>query len=164
MLVCKAFRVPPILLFFKVHLVNVCWSPITLLFSYLFTFTIFLHLLSLEFSYLFNYCILLSTCKVCSYNCYESAAFGLYSLHSLSFPSVSCSRMDDLRNFLAVDKSDQFVLQAPYQRKLMDLSLLTPEEVEWVNTYHSNCRGVLAPYMDEHEMAWLRRATEPIRS
>lgn len=46
----------------------------------------------------------------------------------------------------------------------MDLSLLTPEELEWVNSYHSNCRDVLAPYMDEHEMAWLRRATEPVRS
>lgn len=76
--------------------------------------------------------------------------------------------MDDLRNFLVVDESDQFIsihdLQAPYQRKLMDLSLLTPEELEWVNSYHSNCRDVLAPYMDEHEMAWLRRATEPVRS
>lgn len=88
----------------------------------------------------------------------------LYILHSLNFSSVSCSIIGALRKFLVVDKSDQFIMQAPYQRKLMDLSLLTPEEVEWVNTYHSNCRDVLAPYMDEHEMAWLRRATEPIMS
>lgn len=54
MLVYKAFREPPMLSFFKVQLVHVCRSPIGFLFSYLFTFTVFLHLLSLEFSYLFN--------------------------------------------------------------------------------------------------------------
>lgn len=53
-------------------------------------------------------------------------------------------------------------LQAPYQKKLMQLSMLTPEEVEWVNSYHSKCREILAPYLDESEQAWLCKSTEPL--
>lgn len=52
--------------------------------------------------------------------------------------------------------------QTPYQRKLIELSLLTPGEIEWLNTYHSKCRDILAPFMDEAEVLWLRRATEPV--
>ncbi|GAB4848881.1 actin patch protein [Ancistrocladus abbreviatus] len=56
----------------------------------------------------------------------------------------------------------EHITWAPYQRKLMDLSLLSPEEISWVNNYHSRCRELLVPYMDETEMAWLKKATEPI--
>ncbi|KMS95197.1 hypothetical protein BVRB_011370 [Beta vulgaris subsp. vulgaris] len=56
----------------------------------------------------------------------------------------------------------EHITWAPYQHKLIDLKLLTPEEISWVNTYHSRCREILSPYMNETEMAWLRKATEPI--
>lgn len=58
----------------------------------------------------------------------------------------------------------EHITWAPYQRKLIDLNLLTPEEVKWVNSYHSKCCELLAPYMDESEMAWLKKATEPINN
>lgn len=56
---------------------------------------------------------------------------------------------------------DEFYFQAPYQRKLIDFSLLTPEEVDWLNGYHSKCRDILDPYLNESEKAWLKKATEP---
>ncbi|KAL5723719.1 Xaa-Pro aminopeptidase [Ranunculus cassubicifolius] len=56
----------------------------------------------------------------------------------------------------------EHITWAPYQKKMMDLSLLGPEEIEWVNTYHSKCKDILAPFMDESEMSWLTKATEPI--
>ncbi|KAK1300004.1 hypothetical protein QJS10_CPB13g00552 [Acorus calamus] len=59
--------------------------------------------------------------------------------------------------------SFEHITWAPYQKKLMDLTMLTPEEIEWVDTYHSTCRDVLASYMNEQEITWLIRATEPIR-
>jgi len=55
-----------------------------------------------------------------------------------------------------------FLFQAPYQSKLIDLKLLSPEEINWVNSYHSTCRDILAPYLDEVEKGWLKKATEPI--
>ncbi|KAL6222456.1 hypothetical protein ACLB2K_005848 [Fragaria x ananassa] len=56
----------------------------------------------------------------------------------------------------------EHITWAPYQRKLIDASLLTPEELEWLNTYHSKCRSILDSYLDESEKAWLKKATEPI--
>ncbi|KAF6166596.1 hypothetical protein GIB67_005458 [Kingdonia uniflora] len=58
--------------------------------------------------------------------------------------------------------SFEHITWAPYQKKLMDLSQLIPEEIEWLNTYHSKCQEILAPYLDESEMVWLKKATEPV--
>lgn len=58
--------------------------------------------------------------------------------------------------------SFEHITWAPYQRKLMDLSLLNQEEIEWVNNYHSKCREILSPYLNENEKAWLKKATDPI--
>lgn len=52
--------------------------------------------------------------------------------------------------------------QAPYQKKLIDVNHLVPEEVEWLNSYHSRCRDILAPHLNTSEMEWLKKATEPI--
>ena len=53
-------------------------------------------------------------------------------------------------------------VQAPYQTKLIDTKLLTPVEIDWVNTYHSDCRKILEPHLNEQEKQWLMKATEPI--
>ncbi|XP_062155459.1 aminopeptidase P1 isoform X2 [Alnus glutinosa] len=58
--------------------------------------------------------------------------------------------------------SFEHITWAPYQRKLIDLSLLTPEEIDWLNSYNLKCRDILAPYLTESEKAWLNKATEPI--
>lgn len=58
--------------------------------------------------------------------------------------------------------SFEHITWAPYQRKLMDLGLLNQEEIEWVNNYHSKCREILSPYLNENEKAWLKKATDPI--
>ncbi|XP_038719152.1 aminopeptidase P1-like [Tripterygium wilfordii] len=56
----------------------------------------------------------------------------------------------------------EHITWAPYQKKLIDLLLLTPEEINWVNTYHARCGEILAPYLDESERGWLKKATEPV--
>ncbi|KAL7101773.1 hypothetical protein ACP275_08G075700 [Erythranthe tilingii] len=58
--------------------------------------------------------------------------------------------------------SFEHITWAPYQTKLMDLSLLVREEVEWLNKYHYRCREILAPFLDTSEMEWLKKATEPV--
>ncbi|CAH9085157.1 unnamed protein product [Cuscuta europaea] len=58
--------------------------------------------------------------------------------------------------------SFEHITWAPYQRKLIDVSLLVSKEVDWLNGYHSKCKEILAPYLNESEMAWLSKATEPI--
>jgi len=46
--------------------------------------------------------------------------------------------------------------------KLIDLDELTREEIDWLNTYHSKCKDILAPFMNQTEMEWLKKATEPV--
>ena len=47
-------------------------------------------------------------------------------------------------------------VQAAQQHKLMDLILFTPEQVDWVNLYHSRSCEILAPFMDDAQMACLK--------
>ncbi|KAG5621144.1 hypothetical protein H5410_006362 [Solanum commersonii] len=56
----------------------------------------------------------------------------------------------------------EHITWAPYQRKLIDASLLVPEEIQWLNDYHSKCSEILAPYLNQSEMEWLKNATAPI--
>ncbi|KAL5715168.1 Xaa-Pro aminopeptidase [Ranunculus cassubicifolius] len=58
--------------------------------------------------------------------------------------------------------SFEHITWAPYQKKLMDVSALAPDEIEWLNSYHSKCKDILEPYLGESEKAWLKKATEPI--
>ncbi|KAF5738167.1 Xaa-Pro aminopeptidase P isoform X1 [Tripterygium wilfordii] len=58
--------------------------------------------------------------------------------------------------------SFEHITWTPYQNKLIDTSLLTPEEIDWLNTYHARCGEILAPYLDESEKSWLKKAIEPL--
>jgi Xaa-Pro aminopeptidase len=51
----------------------------------------------------------------------------------------------------------------PFDRNLIDPSLLDAEEKAWLNAYHARVRKALEPLMDRHERPWLRQATAPIR-
>lgn len=56
----------------------------------------------------------------------------------------------------------EHITWVPYQKKLIDLSLLVPEEIQWLNDYHSKCSEILAPCLNQSEMDWLKKATEPV--
>lgn len=43
-----------------------------------------------------------------------------------------------------------------------DLSLLTPDEIGWLNSYHARVYEALAPHLDGAEKDWLRKATEAL--
>uniref|UniRef100_A0AAV1UUJ8 Xaa-Pro aminopeptidase n=1 Tax=Peronospora matthiolae TaxID=2874970 RepID=A0AAV1UUJ8_9STRA len=52
----------------------------------------------------------------------------------------------------------------PIQQKLIDESLLTPEEVQWLNAYHKDVRDKLQPLLkdDSEACAYLARETKPL--
>ena len=50
----------------------------------------------------------------------------------------------------------------PFDLKLFDLSIMTDEEVLWLNAYHKRVYDTLSPELDEHERAWLERKTIPL--
>jgi len=50
----------------------------------------------------------------------------------------------------------------PYERKLIDLSLLTVAERGIIDAYHRLVRGAIAPLVSGDDLAWLIRATAPL--
>ena len=51
----------------------------------------------------------------------------------------------------------------PIDIKPIDVAMLTPEELDWLNNYHREVYEKLAPYLDEEEKKWLKNATKPIK-
>ncbi len=51
---------------------------------------------------------------------------------------------------------------APYERNLIDVSLLTEAERVWVGAYHARVRETLTPHLDEADAAFLAEATKPL--
>jgi Xaa-Pro aminopeptidase len=51
---------------------------------------------------------------------------------------------------------------APIDRRLIDRSLLTAQEIAWVDAYHSKVRERLLPELDASSVDWLMQATAPL--
>ncbi len=52
----------------------------------------------------------------------------------------------------------------PMCRKLIDVSLLTEAEKEWINNYHAEVDEKTKTFFegDERTMKWLKRETQPL--
>ena len=50
----------------------------------------------------------------------------------------------------------------PFDRSLFDVSIMSDDEIEWVDNYHHTVYDRLAPLMSESERAWLADATRPL--
>lgn len=51
----------------------------------------------------------------------------------------------------------------PIDTAPIDLTMLMPEELAWLNDYHAKVYAELAPYLDEEEKKWLENATKAIK-
>lgn len=51
----------------------------------------------------------------------------------------------------------------PIDTAPIDVDMLLPEELKWLNSYHAEVYAKLAPYLDEEEQIWLKNATKPIK-
>ena len=51
---------------------------------------------------------------------------------------------------------------APFDRALIDTSLLDADEVAWVDAYHKRVRETLSPLLDKETAGWLAEATRPL--
>jgi Xaa-Pro aminopeptidase len=47
----------------------------------------------------------------------------------------------------------------PYERQLIDSSLLDKDEIDWINDYHQSVYKRLSPLLNEEEREWLREET-----
>lgn len=44
----------------------------------------------------------------------------------------------------------------------VDFSMLQPEEIEWLDTYHRDVFEKLSPYLEGEDLEWLKEATHPV--
>lgn len=51
---------------------------------------------------------------------------------------------------------------APIDRRLIDIKLLTPAEIAWVDAYHARVAQTLSPSLDAETQTWLAAATAPL--
>lgn len=51
---------------------------------------------------------------------------------------------------------------APFDRRVLDLALLTGEERAWLDAYHARVRAEIGPLVDAPTRAWLDAATAPL--
>ena len=51
----------------------------------------------------------------------------------------------------------------PIDTTPIDVDMLLPEEIDWINAYHHSVYEKLSPFLDEEEKIWLENATKPIK-
>ena len=51
---------------------------------------------------------------------------------------------------------------APIDRRLVDLNMLSGDELFWLNDYHARVRHIVRPHVDEATKVWLDAATAPL--
>ncbi|MEF2553428.1 aminopeptidase P family protein [Aurantimonas sp. A2-1-M11] len=51
---------------------------------------------------------------------------------------------------------------APIDTRLVETSLLTSDEIAWLDAYHGRVREALGPRLDADDRAWLETATQPL--
>lgn len=56
------------------------------------------------------------------------------------------------------------ITMAPFQQRLIDVSLLTKRELEWINSYHAEIRRKVGPLLEPNSLGhqWMMKETEPI--
>ena len=73
---------------------------------------------------------------------------------------VVCKEADDNEygRFLKFET----VTLAPIDKEAIDISLMTPDEIGWLNQYHEKVYTVLSPYLEKEEADWLKEACSRI--
>ena len=51
---------------------------------------------------------------------------------------------------------------APFDKRLIDMSLMTAEEIRWLNNYHAEVRRKLGDELDGEDLSWLEQATAAV--
>ena len=50
----------------------------------------------------------------------------------------------------------------PYDRSAINKALLTQDEIDWIDAYHSRVKEMLLPYLNEEERTFLKNETAPL--
>lgn len=91
---------------------------------------------------------------------YEDGKFGIRIENVILVKDVETPNNFGGRGYLGFEH----VTIVPIGLNLIDVDLLSPSEIKWVNAYHEECLAKLGPLLahDELATAWLKKETVPI--
>ncbi|KDP23512.1 hypothetical protein JCGZ_23345 [Jatropha curcas] len=89
---------------------------------------------------------------------YEDHAFGIRIENLLHVKSIDTPNRFGGTEYLGFEKLTFF----PIQAKLVDLSLLSASEIDWLNDYHSQVWEKVSPLLDGPARQWLWNNTRPL--
>ncbi len=89
--------------------------------------------------------------------CYEDGKFGI-RCENLAFVVKDEKLSTADRDWFRFDT----VTLCPFDTSLVDVALMSPAQIRWLNTYHRRVYRELSPHLDREHRAWLRRATRAI--
>jgi len=93
---------------------------------------------------------------------YEQDQFGIRIESLISIKKAETRYNFKDREFLCFET----ISLVPIQTKLLKLSLLSSDEILWINEYHKKCLDIVGKALEEQEkteaLKWLIKETEPI--
>lgn len=93
---------------------------------------------------------------------YEDEVFGIRLENLVLIKKAATPHNFKNKDFLTFEP----LTLVPYQTKLIDPSLLTAEEIKWINDYHLSCREVVGKVLEEQgqtsALQWLLKETLPL--
>ena len=88
---------------------------------------------------------------------YKTGAYGI-RIENLIVVRVEAETTESGKRWFGFET----ITRAPFDRRLIDLTLLTPAEVAWVDAYHALVWQEIADLVDEATRDWLKQATAPL--
>jgi Xaa-Pro aminopeptidase len=90
---------------------------------------------------------------------YEQGQFGIRIENVMIIKKTHIESKSDVE-FLGFEH----ITLVPIQKKLIDFSLLTLDQKNWIDSYHKECRNTISPYLKPHSPGcfWLQKETEPL--
>ena len=50
----------------------------------------------------------------------------------------------------------------PIDRRLIEPSIMSPDEITWLDAYHARVRREIGPALEGRDLAWLEAACKPL--
>jgi Xaa-Pro aminopeptidase len=90
---------------------------------------------------------------------YKTGAYGI-RIENLVVVRVETEKAENGKRWFGFET----ITRAPYDRRLIDLSLLTAAEIAWIDAYHALVWQDVAEHVDDATRAWLKQATAPLKN
>ena len=89
--------------------------------------------------------------------CYLKDEFGI-RLENLIVIKEEENPLTPMKNLLFFET----LTLVPFEKKLIEVSLMNKEECDWVDKYHKKVFTTLKPFLKKNEETWLKKACEPL--